>query len=158
MVKAKGGAKTAIKSTELDVGGEGTVRACADKALKMLQEGQVDKVTLVGVGLQVNKAVAAVELVKKKIAGVHQCTTYAPVQTKNTKATQIRIDLAMESAVLDVKAPGYQSPESKTPSPRKRKATKSDAQATLPMKKKVAHAFNEASRRQERTKNAVPSA
>ena len=33
----------------------------------MLQEGRVDKVTFIGVGLQVNKAVAAVELVKKKI-------------------------------------------------------------------------------------------
>ena len=67
MVNARGGAKTAIKTTELDVSGEGTVSACADKALKMLQEGRVDKVTFIGVGLQVNKAVAAVELVKKKI-------------------------------------------------------------------------------------------
>lgn len=158
MVNARGGAKTAIKTTELDVSGEGTVRACADKALKMLQEGRVDKVTFIGVGLQVNKAVAAVELVKKKITGVHQCTTYAPVQTKNAKATQIRIDLAMKSAVLDVKAPGYQSPDSESPSPRKRKATKRDTQAPMPMKKKVAHAFNEASQRQERTKNAVPPA
>ena len=37
----------------------------------MLQ-GKVDKVTFIGVGLQVNKAVAAVELVKK-IQGVHRC-------------------------------------------------------------------------------------
>ena len=73
MVNARGGAKTAIKTTELDVSGEGTVRACADKALKMLQEGRVDKVTFIGVGLQVNKAVAAVELVKKKSSRRQNC-------------------------------------------------------------------------------------
>ena len=39
MVNARGGAKTAIKTTELDVSGEGTVSACADKALKMLEKG-----------------------------------------------------------------------------------------------------------------------
>ena len=124
MANAKRETKATAKTVDVEVGADSDARERAQQAVKALEEGTAEVVALVGVGLQVSKTVAAAELVKRSMLGVHQCTTYAPVTVKNAKATQIRIELAMSSSVLDVTSPGYQEPGMGTSSPaRKRKPT-----------------------------------
>ena len=124
MANAKRETKATAKTVDVEVGADSDARDRAQQAVKALEEGTAEVVALVGVGLQVSKTVAVAELVKRSMLGVHQCTTYAPVTVKNAKATQIRIELAMSSSVLDVTSPGYQEPGMGTSSPAgKRKPT-----------------------------------
>ena len=167
MANAKRETKATAKTVDVEVVADSDARERAQQAVKALEEGTAEVVALVGVGLQVGKTVAAAELVKRSMLGVHQCTTYAPVTVKNAKATQIRIELAMSSSVLDVTSPGYQEPGMGTSSPaRKRKPTMSfKREATMPMKKKMAKAFHQAQAKKHEArrgdagnKNAAPSA
>jgi len=88
--------------------------------------------------------VAAAERVKKALKGLHQCTSYAPVEVKaedgkkKSKATQICIELANSSDALDISAPGYQAPDATGASPKKRRA---ESESAMPLKKKVAAAY-----------------
>jgi len=116
-----------------------------EQARLVLVDGDGKKrVRLVGVGVAVGKTVAAAERVKKALKGLHQCTSYAPVEVKaedgkkKSKATQICIELANSSDALDISAPGYQAPDATGASPKKRRA---ESESAMPLKKKVAAAY-----------------
>jgi hypothetical protein len=78
--------------------------------------------------------VAAAERVKKALKGLHQCTSYAPVEVKaedgkkKSKATQICIELANSSDALDITAPGYQAPGCDREHRRRREGLRARAQ------------------------------
>jgi len=154
MANAKRETKATAKTVDLEVGAASEARERAQQAVKALKERTAEVVALVGVGLQVSKTVAAAELVKSSIPGVHQCTTYAPVTVKNAKATQIRIELAMSSAVLDVSSPGYQGPGMGTSSPTQKRKSLFKQEATMPMKKKMAKAFHQAEAKKHETRRS----
>ena len=78
MANAKRETKATAKTVDVEVVADSDARERAQQAVKALEEGTAEVVALVGVGLQVSKTVAAAELVKRSMLGVHQCTTYAP--------------------------------------------------------------------------------
>lgn len=163
MANAKRAGARARSVKTVDVGTGGDVRACAAEVVAALRGGGANVVVVVGIGVQVSKTVAVAELVKSSFGReVHQCTTYAPVTVKDAKATEIRIELATTSDVLDTSSPGYQGPDSimGEPSPRKRKTVK--IEPALPLKKKFTKAFAEArsssASGEDDAKNAAPSA
>ena len=77
MANAKRETKATAKTVDVEVVADSDARERAQQAVKALEEGTAEVVALVGVGLQVSKTVAAAELVKRSMLGVHQCTTYA---------------------------------------------------------------------------------
>jgi DNA-binding protein len=152
---------------------DGKVKAHALEGAKALKSSGAKSVVFVGVGMAVSKTVATVEMVKRAMKGLHQCTSYSPVvvtdtkdgKTKKSKATQIRIELSTTAEGMDTGAPGYQAPKSRsgsaTTSPRKPKAKSKTVRAKstvasaspkqrveLPLKKKIAKAFKASTNRQ----------
>jgi len=129
----------------ISVNATGDLNNVTEQARLVLVDGDGKKrVRLVGVGVAVGKTVAAAERVKKALKGLHQCTSYAPVEVKaedgkkKSKATQICIELANSSDALDISAPGYQAPDATGASPKKRRA---ESESAMPLKKKVAAAY-----------------
>ena len=146
MVSGKGVKRGDEETVEtISVNAAGDLNKVTEQARLVLVDGDGKKrVRLVGVGVAVGKTVAAAERVKKALKGLHQCTSYAPVEVKaedgkkKSKATQICIELANSSDALDITAPGYQAPDATGASPKKRRA---ESESAMPLKKKVAAAY-----------------
>jgi hypothetical protein len=146
MVSGKGVKRGDEETVEtISVNATGDLNNVTEQARLVLVDGDGKKrVRLVGVGVAVGKTVAAAERVKKALKGLHQCTSYAPVEVKaedgkkKSKATQICIELANSSDALDISAPGYQAPDATGASPKKRRA---ESESAMPLKKKVAAAY-----------------
>jgi len=146
MVSGKGVKRGDEETVEtISVNATGDLNNVTEQARLVLVDGDGKKrVRLVGVGVAVGKTVAAAERVKKALKGLHQCTSYAPVEVKaedgkkKSKATQICIELANSSDALDITAPGYQAPDATGASPKKRRA---ESESAMPLKKKVAAAY-----------------
>ena len=146
MVSGKGVKRGDEETVEtISVNATGDLNNVTEQARLVLVDGDGKKrVRLVGVGVAVGKTVAAAERVKKALKGLHQCTSYAPVEVKaedgkkKSKATQICIELANSSDALDITAPGYQAPDATGASPKKRRA---ESESAMRLKKKVAAAY-----------------
>ncbi|TYI41875.1 hypothetical protein ES332_A01G056900v1 [Gossypium tomentosum] len=68
-------AETPIDEKEIRISNQGSMRNYISYALTLLQENGSNQIVFKAMGKAINKAVAIVELIKKRIVGLHQITS-----------------------------------------------------------------------------------
>ncbi|KAL8126370.1 uncharacterized protein LOC141720851 isoform X2 [Apium graveolens] len=114
---------TPIDENEIRITSQGRMRSYITYAMTMLQEKGSSVIVFKAMGRAINKTVTIVELIKRRIAGLHQVTSIGSTDITDTwepleegllplettrHVSMITITLSKEE--LDTSAAGYQSP------------------------------------------------
>ncbi|ONM17516.1 Alba DNA/RNA-binding protein [Zea mays] len=112
-----------IGANEIRITAQGRPRNYITYALALLQDNATDDIVIKAMGRAINKTVAIVELLKRRIAGLHQNTsiesiditdTWEPLEEGLVTLETIRhvslITIKLSKKELDTSSPGYQPP------------------------------------------------
>ncbi|CAA2975346.1 uncharacterized protein LOC111394438 [Olea europaea var. sylvestris] len=115
--------ETPIDENEIRITSQGRMRSYITYAMTLLQEKGSDEVVFKAMGRAINKSVTIVELIKRRIVGLHQITsiqstditdTWEPLeeglQTLETTRKVSMITIKLSKKVLDTTNLGYQLP------------------------------------------------
>ncbi|MBA0607703.1 hypothetical protein Godav_019970, partial [Gossypium davidsonii] len=116
-------AETPINENELRITAQGRMRNYISYAMTLLQEKGANEIVLKATGRAINKTVMIAELIKRRIAGLHQNTstgsiditdTWEPLEEgllplETTRHVSI-ITITLSKKVLDSSSIGYQPP------------------------------------------------
>ncbi|KAG0458747.1 hypothetical protein HPP92_021875 [Vanilla planifolia] len=115
--------QTPIKENEVRITTQGRMRSYITYAMSLLQENGSDEIVFKAMGRAINKTVIIVELIKRRIVGLHQITTIGSIDITDTwepleegllplettrHVSMVAITLSKQA--LDTSAPGYQLP------------------------------------------------
>ncbi|VFQ63188.1 unnamed protein product [Cuscuta campestris] len=114
---------TPIDENEIRITSQGRMRSYITYAMTLLQEKGADEIVFKAMGRAINKTVTMVELIKRRIVGLHQLTTitstgitdtYEPLEEgllplESTRHVSM-ITISLSKKELDTKAVGYQPP------------------------------------------------
>ncbi|XP_047077015.1 ribonuclease P protein subunit p25-like protein, partial [Lolium rigidum] len=112
-----------IAANEIRITAQGRTRNYITYALALLQENGPDEIVIKAMGRAINKTVDIVELLKRRIAGLHQNTsiesigitdTWEPLEEglvplETTRRVSL-ISITLSKKELDTSSPGYQPP------------------------------------------------
>uniref|UniRef100_A0A453BZ63 DNA/RNA-binding protein Alba-like domain-containing protein n=1 Tax=Aegilops tauschii subsp. strangulata TaxID=200361 RepID=A0A453BZ63_AEGTS len=112
-----------IGANEIRITAQGRTRNYITYALALLQEEATDEIVIKAMGRAINKTVAIVELLKRRIAGLHQnnsiesiniTDTWEPLEEglnvlETTRHVSL-ITITLSKKELDTSSPGYQLP------------------------------------------------
>lgn len=115
--------ETPIAENEIRITSQGRMRNYITYAMTLLQEKEADQIVFKAMGRAINKAVTIVELIKRRVVGLHQITsitstdiidTYEPLEEgllplENTRHVSM-ITVTLSKKELDTKNVGYQMP------------------------------------------------
>ncbi|KAL2468211.1 ribonuclease P protein subunit p25-like protein [Forsythia ovata] len=112
-----------IDENEIRITSQGRMRSYITYAMSLLQEKGSDEIVFKAMGRAINKTVTIVELIKRRIVGLHQITaiqstditdTWEPLeeglQILETTRKVSMVTITLSKKELDVKNVGYQSP------------------------------------------------
>ncbi|XP_066349734.1 uncharacterized protein [Miscanthus floridulus] len=112
-----------IGANEIRITAQGRPRNYITYALALLQDNATDDIIIKAMGRAINKTVVIVELLKRRIAGLHQNTsiesiditdTWEPLEEGLVTLETIRhvslITIKLSKKELDTSSPGYQPP------------------------------------------------
>ncbi|KAJ1270989.1 hypothetical protein BS78_06G094400 [Paspalum vaginatum] len=112
-----------IGANEIRITAQGRPRNYITYALALLQDNATDEIVIKAMGRAINKTVVIVELLKRRIAGLHQNTsiesmditdTWEPLEeglvTLETTRHVSLITITLSKKELDTSSPGYQPP------------------------------------------------
>ncbi|XP_062225649.1 uncharacterized protein LOC133924219 [Phragmites australis] len=112
-----------IGANEIRITAQGRPRNYITYALALLQDNATDEIVIKAMGRAINKTVVIVELLKRRIAGLHQNTsieslditdTWEPLEeglvTLETTRHVSLITIKLSKKELDTSSPGYQPP------------------------------------------------
>ncbi|KAJ3671422.1 hypothetical protein LUZ60_007501 [Juncus effusus] len=115
--------ETPISENEIRITAQGRMRNYISYALTLLQEKGSNEIVLKAMGRAINKTVMIVELVKRRVVGLHQITktesiditdVWEPLEEGLLPLETIRhvsmISVTLSKTELDTSAPGYQPP------------------------------------------------
>lgn len=116
-------AETPIAENEIRITSQGRMRNYITYAMTLLQEKEAEQIVFKAMGRAINKAVTIVELIKRRIVGLHQITsitsadvidTYEPLEEgllplENTRHVSM-ITVTLSKKELDTENVGYQMP------------------------------------------------
>ncbi|KAL3641021.1 hypothetical protein CASFOL_015989 [Castilleja foliolosa] len=115
--------ETPIAENEIRITSQGRMRSYITYALTLLQEKGSDDIVFKAMGRAINKTVTIVELIKRRIVGLHQITaiestditdTWEPLeeglQTLETMRKVSMVTITLSKKELDTKNIGYQPP------------------------------------------------
>ncbi|XP_031406349.1 H/ACA ribonucleoprotein complex subunit GAR1-like isoform X1 [Punica granatum] len=115
--------ETPIDENEIRITSQGRMRSYITYAMSLLQEKGSDEIVFKAMGRAINKTVTIVELIKRRIVGLHQITsigsiditdTWEPLEeglvTLETTRHVSMITITLSKNQLDKAAPGYQPP------------------------------------------------
>ncbi|CAH9095120.1 unnamed protein product [Cuscuta europaea] len=116
-------AETPIDENEIRITSQGRMRSYITYAMSLLQEKGSEEIVFKAMGRAINKTVTMVELIKRRIVGLHQLTsitstditdTWEPLEEgllplETTRHVSM-ITIALSKKELDMKAVGYQPP------------------------------------------------
>ncbi|RAL47402.1 hypothetical protein DM860_013367 [Cuscuta australis] len=116
-------AETPIAENEIRITSQGRMRNYITYAMTLLQEKEAEQIVFKAMGRAINKAVTIVELIKRRIVGLHQITsitsadvidTYEPLEEgllplENTRHVSM-ITVTLSKKELNTKNVGYQMP------------------------------------------------
>ncbi|XP_039054963.1 ribonuclease P protein subunit p25-like protein [Hibiscus syriacus] len=116
-------AETLINENELRITAQGRMRNCISYSITLLQEKGANEILLKATGRAINKTVMIAELIKRRIAGLHQITstgsiditdTWEPLEEgllplETTRHVSI-ITITLSKNELDSSSIGYQPP------------------------------------------------
>ncbi|XP_012469056.1 uncharacterized protein LOC105787159 [Gossypium raimondii] len=116
-------AETPIDEKEIRISSQGSMRNYISHALTLLQEKGSNQIVFKAMGKAINKAVAIVELIKKRIVGLHQITSIGStditdmwepseeglVPLETTRHVSIII-ITLSKIELNMSSAGYQPP------------------------------------------------
>ncbi|KAL8466820.1 hypothetical protein ACS0TY_035762 [Phlomoides rotata] len=116
-------AETPIDENEIRITSQGRMRSYITYAMTLLQEKGSDEIVFKAMGRAINKTVTIVELIKRRIVGLHQITaiqstditdTWEPLeeglQTLETTRKVSMVTITLSKKELDTKNIGYQPP------------------------------------------------
>eukprot|EP00268_Persea_americana_P011129 TRINITY_DN1465_c0_g2_i3.p1 TRINITY_DN1465_c0_g2~~TRINITY_DN1465_c0_g2_i3.p1 ORF type:complete len:183 (+),score=31.46 TRINITY_DN1465_c0_g2_i3:314-862(+) len=116
-------AETPINENEIRITAQGRMRNYITYATTLLQEKGLDEIVLKAMGRAINKTVMIAELIKRRIAGLHQNTSIAstditdmwePLEEGLLRLETTRhvsmITITLSKKELDASSTGYQSP------------------------------------------------
>ncbi|KAG8082000.1 hypothetical protein GUJ93_ZPchr0014g47421 [Zizania palustris] len=115
--------EAAIGANEIRVTAQGRTRNYITYALALLQDNATDEIVIKAMGRAINKTVAIVELLKRRIVGLHQNSsiesiditdTWEPLEEglnilETTRHVSL-ITITLSKKELDASSPGYQPP------------------------------------------------
>nr|GMD29043.1 ribonuclease P protein subunit P25-like protein [Ipomoea batatas]GME06194.1 ribonuclease P protein subunit P25-like protein [Ipomoea batatas] len=115
--------ETAIDENEIRITSQGRMRNYISYAMSVLQEKEPDKIVFKAMGRAINKTVTIVELIKRRVVGLHQITsitstditdTWEPLEEgllplETTRHVSM-ITITLSKNELDTKDVGYQLP------------------------------------------------
>jgi len=112
-----------INETEIRITTQGKMRNYISYASNLFTEKKATSITLKAMGRAINKTVTIGEILKRRVAGLHQITTidstditdiWEPLEEGLDKIETTRhvssITIQLSTVPLDTKAPGYQPP------------------------------------------------
>ncbi|KDP36881.1 hypothetical protein JCGZ_08172 [Jatropha curcas] len=116
-------ADTAIDENEIRITSQGRMRSYISYAMSLLQEKGSNEIVFKAMGRAINKTVTIVELIKRRIVGLHQITaigstditdTWEPLEEgllplETTRHVSM-ITITLSKKELDTSAVGYQPP------------------------------------------------
>ncbi|KAK4778863.1 hypothetical protein SAY86_006391 [Trapa natans] len=115
--------ETPIDENEIRITSQGRMRSYITYAMSLLQEKGSDEIVFKAMGRAINKTVTIVELIKRRIVGLHQITsigsiditdTWEPLEeglvTLETTRHVSMITVTLSNNELDKAASGYQPP------------------------------------------------
>ncbi|XP_075518938.1 uncharacterized protein LOC142552914 isoform X2 [Primulina tabacum] len=115
--------ETPIDVNEIRITSQGRMRSYITYAMSLLQEKDSDEIVFKAMGRAINKTVTIVELIKRRIVGLHQITaiqstditdTWEPLeeglQTLETTRKVSMVTITLSKKELDKKNIGYQPP------------------------------------------------
>ncbi|TVU26704.1 hypothetical protein EJB05_29260, partial [Eragrostis curvula] len=115
--------ETPISQNEIRITTQGRMRNYISYGMSLLEENGHDDISIKAMGRAINKTVMVVELIKRRVAGLHQNTSTESVDITDTwepleegllplettrHVSMITITLSKEQ--LDISSPGYQPP------------------------------------------------
>ncbi|XP_068659894.1 uncharacterized protein [Aristolochia californica] len=116
-------AETPINENEIRITTQGRMRNYITYATSLLQEKGSNEIVLKAMGRAINKTVMIAELIKRRIAGLHQNTSIGSTSITDmwepleegllpleTTRDVSMITITLSKKELDVSSPGYQSP------------------------------------------------
>lgn len=116
-------AETPINENEIRITSQGRMRSYITYAMTLLQEKGSDEIVFKAMGRAINKTVTIVELIKRRIVGLHQITaiqstditdTWEPLeeglQTLETTRKVSMVTITLSKKELDKTNIGYQPP------------------------------------------------
>ncbi|PHT28158.1 hypothetical protein CQW23_32239 [Capsicum baccatum] len=115
--------ETPIDANEIRITSQGRMRSYITYAMTLLQEKESDEIVFKAMGRAINKTVTIVELIKRRIVGLHQVTsitstditdTWEPLEEgllplETTRHVSM-ITISLSKKELDKNAVGYQPP------------------------------------------------
>ncbi|KAL5216011.1 hypothetical protein ABZP36_007412 [Zizania latifolia] len=115
--------EAAIGANEIRVTAQGRTRNYITYALALLEDNATDEIVIKAMGRAINKTVAIVELLKRRIVGLHQNSsiesiditdTWEPLEEglnilETTRHVSL-ITITLSKKELDTSSPGYQPP------------------------------------------------
>ncbi|KAK1326926.1 hypothetical protein QJS10_CPA01g00357 [Acorus calamus] len=115
--------ETPMKENEIRVMAQGRMRNYITYAITLLQERNSNEIVLKAMGRAINKTVMIVELIKRRVVGLHQTTvtgstdiidTWEPLEEgllplETTRHVSM-ITITLSKNELEKSSPGYQSP------------------------------------------------
>ncbi|TYJ48234.1 hypothetical protein E1A91_A01G047000v1 [Gossypium mustelinum] len=105
-------AETPIDEKEIRISNQGSMRNYISYALTLLQENGSNQIVFKAMGKAINKAVAIVELIKKRIVGLHQITSIGSTDIIDIPLGMCPsiITITLSKIELDMSSVGYQPP------------------------------------------------
>ncbi|XP_073003062.1 uncharacterized protein [Typha latifolia] len=115
--------ETAINENEIRITAQGRIRNYISYAITLLQEKGSDEIIIKAMGRAINKSIVIVELIKRRVASLHQNTTiesidiidtWEPLEEgllplETTRHVSV-ISITLSKKELDTTSPGYQPP------------------------------------------------
>ncbi|EFJ21285.1 hypothetical protein SELMODRAFT_443692 [Selaginella moellendorffii] len=115
--------ETPISENEIRITTQGKMRNYITYAISLIQDKGSEEIVLKAMGRAINKTVAIVEIVKRRIAGLHQITTIGStditdswkpleeglVPLETTRHVSL-ISITLSTKELDKDSTGYQAP------------------------------------------------
>uniref|UniRef100_A0A453HM49 DNA/RNA-binding protein Alba-like domain-containing protein n=1 Tax=Aegilops tauschii subsp. strangulata TaxID=200361 RepID=A0A453HM49_AEGTS len=115
--------ETPIRENEIRITALGRMRNYIGYGMSLLEENGHDEITIKAMGRAINKTVMVAELIKRRVAGLHQNTsiesvgitdTWEPLEEGLVPLETTRhvsmITLTLSKEPLDTSSPGYQPP------------------------------------------------
>uniref|UniRef100_A0A0E0R4P5 DNA/RNA-binding protein Alba-like domain-containing protein n=1 Tax=Oryza rufipogon TaxID=4529 RepID=A0A0E0R4P5_ORYRU len=115
--------ETPISENEIRITAQGRMRNYISYGMSLLEENGHDEIVIKAMGRAINKTVMVVELIKRRIGGLHQITstesiditdTWEPLEEgllplETTRHVSM-IAITLSKKALDTLSPGYQPP------------------------------------------------
>ncbi|KAL5204047.1 hypothetical protein ABZP36_008918 [Zizania latifolia] len=115
--------ETPISENEIRITAQGRMRNYISYGMSLLEENGHDEIVIKAMGRAINKTVMVVELIKRRIGGLHQITctesiditdTWEPLEEgllplETTRHVSM-ITITLSKKALDTSSPGYQPP------------------------------------------------